>query len=345
MSTATEADRASWDAFVATRPEAFGYHEWAWRTVIADAFRHRSVYLIARREGDGAIAGVLPLIEINSRLFGRSLTSMPFLNYGGVLADDQEVARALLDAAAAAGRERQSRHVELRHVRRQFPDLPCREHKVSMHLTLAEGIWDRLDRKVRNQVRKAEKSGLTVSRGGAELVPDFYAVFARNMRDLGTPVYARRFFEIILRAFPDRVRIVVVRLKGEAVAAGLTYRTGSTVEVPWASSIREFNPLCPNHLLYWHVIESGIADGCTRLDFGRSTPNEGTFHFKAQWGAAPVPLCWEYVLLGESSLPGSGARRIRSSIWPSKRGRSVRSGSRTRSGRGSSARFRRQVSA
>jgi len=177
-----------------------------------------------------------------------------------------------------------------------------------MHLPLASGMWERLDRKVRNQVRKAEKSGLMATRGGLELLPEFYGVFARNMRDLGTPVYARRFFECVLRAFPDRVRLIVVRLKGQPVAAGLTFRTESTVEVPWASSIRDFNPLCPNHLLYWTIIESAIAEGCTRLDFGRSTPNEGTFHFKAQWGATPVPLFWEYVLIDQASLPDQGPK-------------------------------------
>ena len=301
ISTAVEADAARWDAFVATRPEAFGYHEWRWREVMAEAFGHHAVYLMAQRQS--RLVGVLPLIEIRSRLFGRSLTSMPFLNYGGVLAEDADGARALVDAAIRVGRARRSRHVELRHLRRQFPDSPCREHKVTMLLPLAAGMWERFDRKVRNQVRKAEKSGLTAARGGAELLPEFYSVFSRNMRDLGTPVYARRFFDAILRAFPERARIVVVRLQGQAVSAGLSYRTASTVEVPWASSIRDFNSLCPNHLLYWHVIESAIAEGCTLLDFGRSTPHEGTFNFKAQWGAAPQPLYWEYVLADQPSLP------------------------------------------
>jgi FemAB-related protein (PEP-CTERM system-associated) len=123
------------------------------------------------------------------------------------------------------------------------------------------------------------------------------------MRDLGTPVYSRRLFEEVLRALPDRARLVVVRLKGAPIAAGLTFRTGETVEVPWASSINDFNALCPNHLLYWTVIDAAIAEGCSTLDFGRSTPNEGTYKFKAQWGAMPVPLNWEYCLLRGDAIP------------------------------------------
>lgn len=305
VSEAGDANRAEWDAFVSSQPGASGYHVWAWRDVFLRAFGHSSTYLIARGR-NGAVDGVLPLVEVRSLLFGRVLTSLPFLNYGGVVARTTEAARALADAAARLAKARGCRHVELRHTARVFSDVPVRQHKVTMRLPLAAGMWDRLDRKVRNQIRKAEKSELVAETGGAALLPEFYAVFARNMRDLGTPVYGRRFFEEVLRAFPDRTRVVVVRRRSAAVAAGLTYRSGPTVEVPWASSLREFNALCPNHLLYWRVIESAVGDGCQTLDFGRSTPDEGTYKFKSQWGAEPVALHWEYPYLAGSDVPNQG---------------------------------------
>ena len=297
VAPATEADAAAWDAFVLEHAPASGYHLWAWRQVVREAFGHECVYLVARDAG--AIVGVLPLVCIRSRLFGRSMTSLPFLNYGGVVAASDDVALALVEAAGAAARERGCRHVELRHVGRRFAALPVRQHKVTMLLPIAPGLWERLDRKVRNQIRKAEKSALTASRGGVELVGEFYAVFARNMRDLGTPVYGRGFFEAVLRAFPDRAHLHVVRLTG----AALTFQSGPGVEVPWASSIRDFNHLCSNHLLYWSVIEAALAAGAGTLDFGRSTPGEGTFKFKEQWGASPVALHWEYVLIGGGEPP------------------------------------------
>ena len=118
--------------------------------------------IVIARDADGNVRGVLPTVHIKSLLFGRTLTSLPFLNYGGVLADDDLVARALVDAAAEQGRARGCKHVELRHVAQRFSDLPCKQHKVTMRLPLETGMWERLDRKVRNQVRKAEKSDLTV---------------------------------------------------------------------------------------------------------------------------------------------------------------------------------------
>lgn len=302
VTLAHDADAFAWDQFVAGQSSATGYHTWAWRQVFQRAFGHEPLYLIAR-VGD-AVEGVLPLVYIQSRLFGRSLTSLPFLNYGGVVATSTEVAAELVDAAARLAAERRCPHVELRHIARRLPQLPERQHKVTMLLPLEPGMWDRLDRKVRNQVRKAQKSGLTAERGGVELVEAFYAVFTRNMRDLGTPVYTRRLFDAVLETFPDRAALHVVRLDdGRPVAAGLTYRTRRTTEVPWASSVRDYNTLCPNHLLYWHIIETALEQGCDTLDFGRSTPGEGTFRFKEQWGAQPVPLHWEYRLLDGAALP------------------------------------------
>jgi FemAB-related protein (PEP-CTERM system-associated) len=303
-------DRAAWDAFVsrsvsrsafAKGQDVSGYHEWAWRDVFERTFGHACIYLVARR--NDRVEGVLPLVEIRSRLFGRSITSLPFVNYGGVLSESRAAARALLDAAAAIARERRSPHIELRHIGQQFIDLPCKQHKVAMLLRLQPGLWDRLDRKVRNQVRKAQKSDLAVERGQAELLEAFYAVFARNMRDLGTPVYPKRFFEEVLRAFPTRARLIVVKLGNRPVAAALTYRTANTIEVPWASSIRDYNKLCPNALLYWSMLDSALAEGCDVFDFGRSTPNEGTFKFKEQWGATAVPLHWEYYMMRQGVVP------------------------------------------
>ena len=289
------------DRFAEGHPTATGYHLTGWLGVIERAFGHETKYLAAT-SGRG-IEGLLPLVFFSSRLFGRFAVSMPFLNYGGVMADGPEIAQALIDGAQQEAVARRCSHVELRHVEAQFPGLPCKQHKVSMRLKTGPGMWEALDRKVRNQIRKAEKSGLVVERGGAELVGDFYAVFARNMRDLGTPVYSRRLFDEVMRVFPDRAQIHVVRLNGLAIAAGLTYRTPQMVQLPWASSLRSYNTLCPNVLLYWDAIQFATESGAGVFDMGRSTPNEGTFKFKAQWGAEPVPLHWEYQLMEAGELP------------------------------------------
>jgi serine/alanine adding enzyme len=301
--SAGEADAGEWDAFVRSHERSSGYHLWAWRRVFEDVFGHECAYLQARN--GNRIVGVLPLVKFRSWLFGRSLVSLPFVNYGGVVAVDAVAADALLGAACGLARTWRARHVELRHAGRQFSQLPCRTHKVVMRLRLAdpETLWRALDRKVRNQVRKSQQSGLTAADGGVELIPDFYDVFARNMRDLGTPVYSCRLFERVLRQFPESATVFVVRSGGRCVAGAIAYEFRDTIEVPWASSLREFRALCPNMLMYWTMIRWAADKRAVWFDFGRSTPHEGTYLFKKQWGAVPEDLCWEYGALGDRPVP------------------------------------------
>ncbi len=306
----TSVTEAEWTAYVDSHADATVYHQWGWERVFWNAFGHRMDRLVARRAG--RIAGVLPLVTMRSWLFGRFMVSLPFVNYGGVLASTAGAGRALVDEAGRLAVERGLRHVELRHRVPQCPHLPSRQHKVAMTLSLPAGpggeeeMWSALDRKVRNQVRKAEKSGLTVESGGGALVPAFYRVFARNMRDLGTPVYSRRLFDEVLDVFPNQARVFVVRLGGEPVAASVTIRSRDRMEVPWASSLREHSALAPNNLLYWAMIRDAIASGCRLFDFGRSSPGAGTYKFKEQWGARPEPLTWEYVLSPGVEVPNQG---------------------------------------
>lgn len=304
-----EPSDARWDTYVARHPAASAYHFSAWARVISRTFGHETRYLSA--ESSRGIVGVLPLVIFRSRLFGRFAVSMPFLNYGGIIADAPEAETALLAAAAAEARRSALSYVELRHTRQLFPHLPYKRHKVAMVLSLeatADRQWQRLDRKVRNQVRKAEKSGLGVVQGGGELLPSFYSVFARNMRDLGTPVYALGFFQEILSAFPENTRIFCVHHDGRPIAASVAYWHGDTYEVPWASTVRDFNALCPNTLMYWELLRSAVGRGFRRFDFGRSTEGEGTYQFKRQWGAEPQPLIWEYWMADGRPLPDLSPR-------------------------------------
>jgi FemAB-related protein (PEP-CTERM system-associated) len=299
-----DADARQWDRYVSGHPEASGYHPYAWRDVISRTFGHDTRYLTA--ESAAGVVGVLPLVIFRSRMFGRFIVSMPFLNYGGVLATTAAAETALLEAAVNEASRAGAAHLELRHSRQIFSGLQAKRHKVAMVVPLqgsADDLWLRLDRKVRNQVRKAEKSGLRMEQGAADLVAAFYEVFARNMRDLGTPVYSIRWFQEILAAFPATTRIFVVYSGDQPVAASFVYWHGSTLEVPWASSLREFNPQCPNVYLYWEMLRFAAERGFGRFDLGRSTPDEGTFHFKRQWGAEPRELVWEYWMSAGRSLP------------------------------------------
>ncbi|MGH9429007.1 MAG: FemAB family XrtA/PEP-CTERM system-associated protein, partial [Terriglobia bacterium] len=273
-----ENELAAWDSYVLNHPGACNYHQSRWKSVIEQGFGHPSRYLHVTNAG--RIVGILPLVLMKSLLFGRFLVSLPFFNYGGILADGQDAEEALLASAKEIARQERAHHIELRHRTSHELGLQSKQHKVSLTLDLESSVdsqWNGLNAKVRNQLRKAEKAGLCVQRGRSELLDDFYTVFARNMRDLGTPVYGMPFFQAILTNFPSSTRIFVVRLQDQPVAAGLVSTFKETVEMPWAASLLEHRNLCSNMLLYWEAIKFAIDQGFRRFDFGRSTPGEGTY--------------------------------------------------------------------
>jgi FemAB-related protein (PEP-CTERM system-associated) len=246
-------------------------------------------------------AGFLPLMHVRSLLFGGFLVSLPYLNSAGVMADRADVRHLLIDHALPLADALRVRYLELRHEEPvAHPALNGRmEAKVHMRLPLpatAGRLWDGLSAKVRNQVRKGQKSALLAVWGGLELLPAFYAVFSHNMRDLGTPVYGRRLFESILRHFPDRAELCVVRAGTSPAAAALLLHGWGVSEVPSASSLRRYNPSCANMLLYWHLLERAVQRGQELFDFGRSTRDGNTYRFKKQWGATPTPTAWQFYL-------------------------------------------------
>ncbi len=298
-------ERGALAAYVERHPRATLYHHPRWVELTEAVFGHRCHWLGALGDG-GALRGALPLVRLRSVLFGDFLVSLPFVNYGGALGDEEAIEEALIgEAGRLAGRLGCS-HVELRESRERDTELPCRTDKVIMERELPddpERLFKALGSKLRAQIRRPLREGATVHHGAGELLADFYPVFARNMRDLGTPVYSRRLFAAVLDAYPGQARLISVRLGGRAVAAGLLLEHRGRTEIPWASSLREHNRLGVNMLLYWEALKSSIERGSRVFDFGRSTRGGGTYRFKAQWGAEERPLYWYYWLREGGELP------------------------------------------
>ncbi|MCI0400695.1 MAG: FemAB family PEP-CTERM system-associated protein [Gammaproteobacteria bacterium] len=303
VDTHTEASR--WDSFVQSAKDATSYHQFGWKAVITKSFGHQCHYLAAI-DDKGGWQGVLPLVHMRSRIFGNFIVSVPFVNYGGLLCRDEAATSILLGEADKLRRLYGATHVELRHVAQSIEGVPTKLHKVTMVLELASDVdaqWQAFSPKLRNQVRKAERGGLRSVIGHLELLDGFYQVFTRNMRDLGTPVYAKSFFRSVLEAFPETTRIFAVDYGGRTIAAGIASWFRDAFEIPWASSISDYKSLCPNNMLYWEAMRFAINNGFRRFDFGRSTPLEGTYKFKKQWGALPVQLHWQYLMdVGDQML-------------------------------------------
>jgi serine/alanine adding enzyme len=285
------------EQFVLSHGDGKICHTYTWGLAIEKSIGLKHYYLVARH--DDTIAGVLPLAHVRSRLFGNRMISQAFANYGGPLTDDAQAQQALCDYAANLASKLGCESIEYRNVQPLPLELSLRAGKACMHLTLggdAEALWKGFDAKVRNQVRKAEKSLIVPADGGAELLDEFYDVYAVRMRQLGTPCFPKGMMRALLEAFPQNSRVFIVRLEGQAVGGGFTTCYNGLAEIPWASTLTEFNNLCPNNLLYWSVIKYYCQAGAKIFDFGRSTVGAGTWQFKKQWGPTQVDLNYQYWL-------------------------------------------------
>jgi FemAB-related protein (PEP-CTERM system-associated) len=272
------------------------------------------------------------LALVTSPWFGRFLVSLPYVNSAGPIlsalaaesaSDLPTIEAALVDRAVALADELNVRYLELRG-ERELPHPALAEtnsSKVHMRLALpdtADALMAGFKSKLRSQLRGALKHAFEVRWGGQELVGDFYAVFSRNMRDLGTPVYPRAFFTAILDSFSSDAELCVLRLAGQPVAGALLVHGRSVTEVPSASTLRSANFSGANMAMYWHLLVRAIERGQSTFDFGRSTAGSGTYKFKEQWGAQPSPAIWQYHVRKGSARamrPDNGKYGLAIRVW------------------------------
>jgi len=289
--------RDLWNRFVLASPESTYFHLFEWTKVIEQTYGMDTRFLGAF-EGETLIA-VLPAVI--TKKGGSKAVSLAFGTYGGWLfapgADAGEVRVAFMQFLAG------ERVTQLEN--RQIGDPPSGipADQVTQRTLLArqpEELWKRLDPKVRNQVRKAQKEGL-VARWGLNQLEDFFSVYSVNMHYLGTPPHPRSFFSAMIEAFPELVELLTIRLDDKPLAAMLLMKFKRQLADPWAASLREYASLCPNMLMYWEAMKYGCERGFEEFDLGRSRMGSGPFKFKGQWGAKAIPLNYQVV-----SMDGQG---------------------------------------
>ncbi len=296
-------------------------HRAGWITAVSTGFRH-STYLLEAKTRD-EIIGVLPLCLVAGPIFGKFLVSLPYVNTGGVWARDRNVAEALISGACDLADELDVRYLELRHERAvSHPRLNFeRTDKVHMRLSLpasSDLLLASLKSKVRSQIRKSMKFGLSVEFGRHKRLDEFYRVFATNMRDLGTPVFSKDLFANILDHLGEFAELCIVRSGSQVASVGLLVHLDDMSEVPSASCLRAFNHMNANMFMYWQMLERAIELGSHQFDFGRSSIGSGTHKFKSQWGAQPNQAVWQYYVRKgnpEEMRADSNGKRKLVKVW------------------------------
>ena len=301
-------DTAAWDSFVRSRPDATFFHLSAWRKVIEAAFAHRAYYCVA--EQDGVVVGVLPLAQVRTRLFGHTLISNPFCVYGGPLAASAEAARALANYAGRLRAQLGATACEFRFLE----DPPAGvlddewQTREALYVTFRRAIsadddlnLKSIPRKQRAVVRKGVERGLTATTDRD--VDQLHAVYAQSVRNLGTPVFARRYFRILAEAFGEAMDVVTVWNAGTAVSSVMNFYWRDEV-IPYYGGGTDAARSCQaNDFMYWEVMRRAAGRGCRLFDFGRSKQGTGAFAFKKNWGFKPAALPYRILVAPGQTVP------------------------------------------
>ncbi|MBS0642813.1 MAG: FemAB family XrtA/PEP-CTERM system-associated protein [Acetobacteraceae bacterium] len=303
-----ERSRTAWDRFVDETPAATFFHRTGWADAVERAFGHAPHYIFAER--DGAITGVLPLIRVKTRLFGDTLISNAFCVYGGVAAVDAGSAAALVQEAEAM-RERLGVHaVELRD---RDPAPPGSQgegwiERPDLYVTFRKPIdadndknMKAIPRKQRAMVRKAISLGLTSVVGTDTSV--LFPVYAESVRNLGTPVFSRRWFDVLMQVFGRDADVVTIMNKETPVASVLNFYFRDEVLPYYGGGTSEARACAANDLMYWEVMRRAADRGYRMFDFGRSKLGTGAFAFKHNWGFPDFKLHYRFKLAPGQGIP------------------------------------------
>jgi FemAB-related protein (PEP-CTERM system-associated) len=298
-----DAETVEWDAFVRTSSEGTPFHLTAWKRAIERTFGLRAHYLIART--GGTIQGVLPLFEVRGLLGGRALISVPYAVYGGICAESHPVRRALAEAARELAQRCRAGYVELRQKRDQGLGLPTK----SLYVTFARAIsMDEeenaraIPRKQRRMTRQGPKYGLR-STVGDEYLDRVYDIYARSVRNLGSPVFPRRLFHAVAEEFGKECEVLAICHEERVVAGVVSLLYEDQVLPYYGADLRERQLPGAADFMYWELMCHAARSGYRVFDFGRSREGTGPCEFKRHWGFEPVPLPYQYIMLRGDRLP------------------------------------------
>ncbi|MEO0410289.1 MAG: FemAB family XrtA/PEP-CTERM system-associated protein [Pseudomonadota bacterium] len=293
-----------WDDFVRDHPKSTAFHLSAWHRSLKAGMGHE-VFWLTYRSRAGALEGVLPLTRVKSRLFGHSIISSAFAVYGGPVYENDGAKQALLEAAKSLVLDSGASALELRSCEPEVPQWPS---KSDMYVTFRRAIdadpdvnMKAIPRKQRAMVRKAIKKDLHAKISGS--VDHHFAIYAESVRNLGTPVFPKKWFQALQHFYGDEADILIIKKDDKSLASVMSLYFRGEVLPYYGGGTAGARAFAANDYMYWALMEHARNKGCTSFDFGRSKVGTGAFSFKKNWGFEPTPLHYEFFLPEGSDMP------------------------------------------
>jgi FemAB-related protein (PEP-CTERM system-associated) len=317
-----DGDRNAWDQYVHAHPSGSLFHLCSWKRTVERAFGYPSVYMLAEKAGK--ICGILPLFMAPTFPVGRCLISTPLAACGGICADDQITRSRLLEEARGMAHREGVQYLELRE--RELcseSDFQVKELYVNFDAELpanADKLLTGFPRDTRYMIRKGQKSGLQSVLDNGEL-NTFYEIYAHSFHQLGTPVFSKNLFRIVLDEFEGQSEITTVWQGKKALAAVLSLRFRDWVLPYFGGSLTEGRKVAVNNFMYFEVMRRAIEAGVKHFDFGRSKLGTGAYAFKTQWNMRERALPYRYLLVRRREMPNFSPSnpkfRLATQVWKS----------------------------
>ena len=274
------------------------------------------------KEVDGKLAAVLPLFSVPGFLGSASkLISVPVSSWCGVISDNEKIESEILEDAKSLGSQLSTLYIEYRQIKALGGNHPVKSSYVTFLYDLKGGtdaLWNSMNRKTRGSVRKAEKSDLKVNIENGSL-DDFYDLYVRRLRDLGSLAYPYSLFADLKSAFGEDAPVTVVSKDDKPVSACFSIKYKDTLHALLAGVDKKYLSLNPYSLMYWKLIEFACENNLQRFDFGRSRLGTGSYNFKKNWGFPSTALHYHYDLMKATKIPdlesGSLGTKIFQSTW------------------------------
>ena len=311
-----DSDQAAWDDYVMSHPSGTFFHLSGWKEMVEKSFGHKSYYLLAMLSLASSssetealktkILGVFPAFSTKSLFFGRSMVSLPFATYGGILAENEEAEQALYEEAVALTKAKRLDYLEIRNESKPLADLPVKDLYYVFKKEISSDNDENLKaipRKSRRMVRKGIGNELHAAFGGIELLNQFYELFAFSYRGFGTPVFSKGYLKNLLKRFRKDSSILIISKDGKPLSGVLSFYFKDQVIPYYSGAYPESHKYAANDYLYWVLMCSAAESGYRVFDFGRSKKDTGPYHFKQHWGFEPRPLPYQYFLHKTEAIP------------------------------------------
>ena len=303
IKTLNNASIKQWDEYVENSSSATFFHQAGWKEVIEKAFGHQAYFFYLEQEGK--VIGILPLVHVKSLLFGNSLSSCAFCVYGGIVADNKDAYAELDKKACELAEELGVDYLEMRNRTQVTPERPYKELYVTFRKELEadeEKNMLAIPRKQRAMIRKGIKAGLSSEID--EGIERFYQAYSESVRNLGTPVFSKKYFQILKQVFKQQCEIVTIVDKNtQLIGSVMNFYFKDEVLPYYGGGTVHARAVQGNDFMYWEVMRRAVEKGIKIFDYGRSKEGTGSYRFKKHWGFEPKPLYYEFQLIKAEAIP------------------------------------------